>query len=58
MKEVPNKINDSISKKDYIIAAQLVVKAEESLQGPLKFVEGLKDLKLDLAAKNEVFFIN
>lgn len=58
LKDVPNKINDSISKKDYITAAQLVVKAQESLQGPLKFVEGLKDLKLDLAARNEVYFYN
>lgn len=57
LKEIPNKINESISKKDYIAAAQLVVKAQESLQGPLQLVEGLKDVKTDLASKNEVKYI-
>lgn len=54
LKKIPDKINENIAKKNYIAAAQLVVEAKETLQGNLLSVEGLKDVRSDLAAKQEV----
>lgn len=54
LKNIPEQINEHIGKKNYVAAAQLVVKAEESLHGPLSNVEGLKEVRSDLAAKQEV----
>ena len=57
LRELPNKINESISKKDYLAAALLVVKAQETMQGPLQHVEGLKDVKADVATRSEVMLL-
>ena len=55
LKEIPDKINENIGKKNYLAAAQLIVQAHENLQGPLQNVEGLKDVRSDLATKQEVY---
>ena len=56
LKESPDKINENISKKNYITAAQLIVEAQENLQGPLQKVEALKDIRSDIGTKQEVNF--
>ncbi|XP_046631029.1 exocyst complex component 4-like [Daphnia pulicaria] len=56
LKEIPDKINENIAKKNYIAAAQLIVEAHENLQGPLQNVEALKDVRSDLATKQERFY--
>lgn len=57
LKEIPDKIHENVAKKNYLAAAQLVVQAHENLQGPLQNVEGLKDVRSDLALKQEVFYL-
>jgi hypothetical protein len=51
---MPDRINENIAKKNYIAAAQLIVEAQDNLQGPLQKVEALKDVRSDLATKQEV----
>ena len=57
LKKIPDKINENIAKKNYLTAAQLVVEAKETLQGNLLSVEGLKEVRSDLASKQEVLQI-
>ncbi|XP_057377768.1 exocyst complex component 4-like isoform X2 [Daphnia carinata] len=56
LKEIPDKINENIAKKNYVAAAELVVEAQQNLQGPLQNVEALKDVRSDLATKQERFY--
>lgn len=51
---MPDQISEHVGRKDYKAAAQLVVQAQENLQGPLLNIEGLKEVRNDLAAKQEV----
>ena len=53
VKKIPEQINESIGKKNYLAAAQLVVQAQDSLKGPLQSIEGLKEVRSDLSAKQE-----
>lgn len=57
MKKIPEQINESIGKKNYLAAAQLVVQAQDSLKGPLQSIEGLKEVRSDLSAKQEVHYL-
>lgn len=54
LKNMPDQISEHVGRKDYMAAAQLVVQAQENLQGPLLNIEGLKEVRNDLAAKQEV----
>lgn len=57
LKEIPDKIHENVTKKNFLVAAQLVVQAQENLQGALQKIEGLKDVRTDLALKQEVISI-
>ena len=54
LKDIPDEINRNILHKNYLAAAQLVVKARENLQGPLMNVDALKEVRSDLEIKQEV----
>uniref|UniRef100_T1IIX1 Exocyst complex component Sec8 n=1 Tax=Strigamia maritima TaxID=126957 RepID=T1IIX1_STRMM len=51
LKDVPTKINDFIRKKHFLHATKLLVTSNKLLEGDLKEIDGLKEIKLDLQAK-------
>ncbi len=54
LKDIPDEIHSNIMRKNYLAAAQLVVKAKENLQGPLMSVDALKEVRSNLETKQEV----
>ena len=51
---MPDEINHHIMHKNYLAAAQLVVKAKENFMGPLMNVDALKEVRSELEVKQEV----
>ncbi|KAM4874577.1 exocyst complex component 4 [Thomomys bottae] len=51
IKQVPQKLEQSMASKHYLSATDMLVSAVESLEGPLLQVEGLSDLRLELHSK-------
>lgn len=58
LKELPEKINENVAKKDYIVAARLVVQAQENLRGPLQQVDGLMEVRSELNTVQEVSMVS
>uniref|UniRef100_A0AAQ5YB05 Exocyst complex component Sec8 n=1 Tax=Amphiprion ocellaris TaxID=80972 RepID=A0AAQ5YB05_AMPOC len=51
IKQVPQRLEAYMASKHYLHATDMLVKAVESLEGPLLQVEGLGDLRLELHSK-------
>ncbi|XP_073724500.1 exocyst complex component 4 isoform X1 [Misgurnus anguillicaudatus] len=51
IKQVPQKLEASMASKHYLHATDMLVSAVDSLEGPLRQVEGLSDLRLELNSK-------
>uniref|UniRef100_K7FRB4 Exocyst complex component Sec8 n=1 Tax=Pelodiscus sinensis TaxID=13735 RepID=K7FRB4_PELSI len=51
IKQVPQKLEQSMASKHYLSATDMLVSAVDSLEGPLLQVEGLSDLRLELHSK-------
>ncbi|XP_074831865.1 exocyst complex component 4 [Carettochelys insculpta] len=51
IKQVPQKLEQSMASKHYLNATDMLVSAVDSLEGPLLQVEGLSDLRLELHSK-------
>ncbi|XP_063304370.1 exocyst complex component 4 [Pelobates fuscus] len=51
IKQVPQKLEQCMASKHYLSATDMLVSAVESLDGPLRQVEGLSDLRLELHSK-------
>ncbi|XP_053321528.1 exocyst complex component 4 [Spea bombifrons] len=51
IKQVPQKLEQCMASKHYLSATDMLVSAVESLDGPLRHVEGLGDLRLELHSK-------
>ncbi|XP_070211781.1 exocyst complex component 4-like isoform X2 [Littorina saxatilis] len=53
IKEVPDKMDEYISKKFYLHATDLIVQAVAKLEGPLAGVDALRDLRSELMGRKE-----
>ncbi|XP_039180672.1 exocyst complex component 4 isoform X2 [Crotalus tigris] len=51
IKQVPQKLQQYMGSKHYLMATDMLVSAVNSLEGPLLQVEGLSDLRLELHSK-------
>ncbi|KAM4677534.1 exocyst complex component 4 [Discoglossus pictus] len=51
IKQVPQKLEQCMASKHYLSATDMLVSAVDSLDGPLRQVEGLSDLRLELHSK-------
>lgn len=56
MHEIPIKVQNHLSKKEYLHATKLLVEAASLGKDSLEGIEGIKELKVDIEQKKEVCF--